>query len=215
MAKSTPDLLQALCGAFKNMQVVCTESCKTNSHECQEAAQKLDEGYMDAVLPNILENPTNVNADPVLRDNSELGTQETPPDVTTVASKIKIEGESTTVPSPGKSRLSNVHEATPMKVNVVVAEAPKDETNNQVSPKDVQVGAAIEETKTGGVDKGIIGIIVAGMVIVVAGITIKKNWSSIRNRFSSTPRAAERPGASANGTSPEEVPLQDKEKSPV
>ncbi|XP_075978355.1 uncharacterized protein LOC142978020 [Anticarsia gemmatalis] len=76
------------------------------------------------------------------------------------------------------------------------------------------VGATTSGAKTGGVDKSVIGIIVAGMVLVIAGITIKKNWSSIRNRFSSSPRSAQdRTGVNANGTAPEEVPLQ--EKSPV
>lgn len=77
-----------------------------------------------------------------------------------------------------------------------------------------KVGAKTSERKTGGVDKSVIGIIVAGMVLVVAGITIKKNWSSIRRRFSSNSRTPnDRAASNANGTTPEEVPLQD--KSPV
>lgn len=75
------------------------------------------------------------------------------------------------------------------------------------------VGATTSDAKTGGVDKSVILIVVAGMVVVVAGITIKKNWTSIKNRFSSTPRSANDRTANANGTTPEEVPLQ--EKSPV
>lgn len=82
----------------------------------------------------------------------------------------------------------------------------------------VKVGATTSDTKIGGgVDKVVIGIVVTGMIVIVAGITIKKNWSSIKKRFSSTPnRAVDRQEANGNGTVPEEVPLQEKsDKSPV
>lgn len=218
MAKSTPDLLQALCSNNKkSLEAVCTESCDSNLYECPDTAQNIDDNdFMNAaVLPNVLDSPTDDEVDPVLNDKTQLVTEETPQAVSSEASKVVSEG--TNSQSLGKSRSGNVQElAPPVQLNNIVAEPPKDEANNQASAKDVQVGATTTtDPKTGGVDKSIIGIVVAGMVVIVAGIAIKKNWSSIRKRFSSTPRAAERAGASINGTAPEEVPLQDKEKSPV
>ncbi|XP_053609993.1 uncharacterized protein LOC128674981 [Plodia interpunctella] len=91
----------------------------------------------------------------------------------------------------------------------------KPDTNDSSNYK---VGATTADSKTGGVNKSIIGIIVAGMVVVVAGITIKKNWTAIRKRFSSnsnsrTPDRQQTAGNANGTTAPEEIPLQD--KSPV
>lgn len=86
----------------------------------------------------------------------------------------------------------------------------KKESNNP------NISATTAGNNTGGVNKSVIGLIVAGMVLVIAGITIKKNWNSIKKRFSSNSNSRtpnEHPTGNANGTAPEEVPLQD--KSPV
>lgn len=77
--------------------------------------------------------------------------------------------------------------------------------------EDASVGATTSVNKAGGVDKSVIGVIVAGMVVVVAGITIKKNWKSIKNKFSSSPRPANDRTNHTNGIAPEEVPLQEKD----
>lgn len=222
LVKSTPELLEALCGSLKNnLEAVCTESCETQFYECKETPQNIEDGLIDAVLPAVLESPTGDDVDPALDDESNLVTEETPKEVTTEASitkgEVTVANEGATSKISGNSRLGNIPEqAISNKENIVASEAPKNEINQQTNETDLHVGATTTDGKPGGVDKSVIGIIVAGMVVIVAGITIKKNWSSIRKRFSSTPTAAERAGANANGTTPEEVvPLQDKDKSPV
>lgn len=221
LAKSTPDLLEAFCRSLKNsLEIVCTESCDTNVYECKEI-QNIEDGEFNAVLPAVLQSPTNDNNDPAFDDKNRLETEETPIEVTTAASKdeVTVPNEGTKMQISANSRLLNMPEEVPSnKLSIAPEahpEAPKNEISQQTSEADVNVGATTTDGKPGGVDKSVIGIIVAGMVVVVAGIAIKKNWSSIRKRFSSTPRAAERAGANANGTTPEEVPLQDKDKSPV
>lgn len=218
LAKSSPDLLEALCVSLKsNLETVCTESCETQSYECKETLQNIEDNLLAAVEPAVFDSPTNDDSDPAL-DNTPLVTEETLKEVTTEASihkdEVTVANEGTTMKISGNSRLLNIPEQA-NKLSVEVPEAPKNEISDQTSETDVNVGATTTDGKPGGVDKSVIGIIVAGMVVVVAGIAIKKNWSSIRKRFSSTPRAAERAGANANGTTPEEVPLQDKDKSPV
>lgn len=296
----TPELLQDLCGSLINsLEAVCTESCKTQIYECNETLIKTPrtngdgDNFIDAVIPNVLDSPVSDDADPALDDKTQLGTEETPKEVTTVASITKetdtvanegtaseisdnsrfgnvqvqatpnrpnievpeapkseisvqstlddktqlgieetpkevstvasinkqgdtVANEGTASEISGNSRFGNVAvQATPNRLNIVVPETPKNEISDQSSETDLHVGATTTDGKTGGVDKSVIGIIVAGMVVVVAGIAIKKNWSSIRKRFSPTPTAAERADANVNGTLPEEVPLQDKDKSPV
>ncbi|CAH2262834.1 jg9208 [Pararge aegeria aegeria] len=93
----------------------------------------------------------------------------------------------------------------------IIIDTSKEPTYNETV---VTVGAKTTDIKGGGgVDKSVIAVIVAGMVIIIAVITVKKNWSSIRKRFSSDPRPNDRSGRNENGTTAEEVPLQD--KSPV
>lgn len=220
LAKSTPDLLEDFCRSLKNsLEIVCTESCDTNNYECKET-QNIEDGEFNAVLSNVLQSPTNDNNDPAFDDKNRLETEEKPIEVTTAASinkdEVTVPNEGTKMQISANSRLLNMPEEVPSnKLSIAVPEAPKNEISQQTSEADVNVGATTTDGKPGGVDKSVIGIIVAGMVVVVAGIAIKKNWSSIRKRFSSTPTAAERAGANANGTTPEEVPLQDKDKSPV
>lgn len=221
MAKSTPDLLNEICGALQNsLEVICVESCEAQIYECKEALPIINEDLIDAILPGTLESPTSDDADPTLDNKPTLETVETPKEVTTAASiptsKVTVATEGTISQISGNSRFANIPEQpTSYKENVIAPEAPKNEINQQTSETDLHVGATTTDGKPGGVDKTVIGLIVAGMVVIVAGITIKKNWSSIKKRFSSTPQATERAGANANGTSPEEVPLQDKDKSPV
>lgn len=200
--------------------MICTESCDIKPYDCKETSPNIEEQELVPVIPGVLDFPTNDNSDPTLDDKTQIGTEETPKEVNTVASTTKIEdivaNEGTISEISGNSRSGNVPEqATSNKLNSVVPVAPQNEIIHQTGETDLHVGATTTDGKPGGVDKSVIGIIVAGMVVVVAGITIKKNWSSIRKRFSSTPRAAERAGANDNGTLPEEVPLQDKDKSPV
>lgn len=222
MATPNPDLLESLCASLKKtLEVICTESCETKSYDCKEISPNIEEEQeLVAVVPGVLEFPTSDNADLAFDDKTQIGTEETPKEVTTVASITKSEdivaNDGTISQISGSSRMGKVPEqATSDKLNSIVPVAPQNEIINQTSETDLHVGATTTDGKPGGVDKSVIGIIVAGMVVVVAGIAIKKNWSSIRKRFSSTPQAAERTGANANGTSPEEVPLQDKDKSPV
>ncbi|XP_049873225.1 uncharacterized protein LOC126371870 [Pectinophora gossypiella] len=225
LATSNAELLQNLCSTLKSsLETVCTESCDTKLFECADAPQVIDDDLIEATLPGMISFEGDENADPVINtDNvnteTSSATEDTPAGNNDNMAKSEQSTENPVSPNQnvsltsGRALINNIaEESTPQKLNNIV-EAPKDTTNVEV-----KAGAATTgESKTGGVDKSVIGIIVAGMVVVVAGITIKKNWSSIKNRFSSSPRPAERGGGTANGngTSPEEVPLQDKDKSPV
>ncbi|XP_046966151.1 adenylate cyclase-like [Vanessa cardui] len=216
LPSGSTDLALDLCETLKEtLETVCTESCDTKPFDCPDAPQKIDEDLFDATLPGMI--PLNT-----FEGNKEAVT-ETESSVT--------ESTSTTIPLKPLETDSNLNENIPaneFSLRTAVINAPQEKiaSLNAIpdSPKDasnatnVKVGATTADTKkTGGVDKSVIGMVVAGMIVVVAGITIKKNWSSIKKRFSSTPnRATERPGGNANGTTPEEVPLQNKsDKLPV
>ncbi|KAJ8722146.1 hypothetical protein PYW08_004548 [Mythimna loreyi] len=220
LPKAAAGIVEDLCTSFKESLVtVCTGTCDVKSFECPEAPQPKgidDDLLIDAVLPAVIAFVGDDNVDPAVNSPTEANNitkkNEQEPPVTNVATTetgtLASIDTKETVGDP--SLLSKILKAPeePKPTVVISSSASTDKPESEV------IGANTSGTKTGGVDKSIIGMIVAGMVLVVAGITIKKNWSSIKNRFSSTPRNAnERTNTTANGTTPEEVPLQ--EKSPV
>ncbi|VVC86670.1 unnamed protein product [Leptidea sinapis] len=201
LPSTTSEFLEGICKNLKeSLESICTESCKNQVYECPEAPHIIEDELFDAILPGMI--PLNVqsttNAEPTIgtvkadetQDKNTLPTTESSLNVTEFSLRSEI----------------NKEPAANVAFNSILV-APK-ETEEPES--DVKIGAkTADTTKTGGVDKSIIGVIVAGMVVIVAVIAIKKNWSSIKKKFSSTPRPNERT-ANANGTTPEEVPLQDK-----
>ncbi|XP_041979646.1 uncharacterized protein LOC121733450 [Aricia agestis] len=216
LPNASPELMGDLCGLLKDsLETVCSENCNKQIYECPDAPGNLDDGLMDAVIPGIISLSTALieNSDPAI--DKEIKNEEP---VTTEEPQAPVVTTTTTVSSDNIQAASDFSlrarvENEPQNISAMnaVVEAPRENDNEEV-----KVGAKTEDNKTGGVDKSVIGIIVAGMVVVVAGITIKKNWSSITKRFSSNPRPHERNGtvqSNGNGTAPEEVPLQS--KSPV
>ncbi|KAF9822653.1 hypothetical protein SFRURICE_012432 [Spodoptera frugiperda] len=216
------NLAEDLCAAMKESLVsVCTGTCNEKTLECPDAppASDLEEGLLDFALPGLIAlgaTPDEETDDPAVNSPPEEH-KETDSNVP-AAPKANVE---TTSQAP----ISNAPEATNSVADFSLRSAiiktsekqPEAESSSTApaKPESEVVGATTSDKKSGGVDKSVIGMIVAGMVLVVAGITIKKNWSSIRNRFSSSParNANDRANVNANGTAPEEVPLQ--EKSPV
>ncbi|CAH0585638.1 unnamed protein product [Chrysodeixis includens] len=210
-------LANDLCSSLKqSLTTVCVGSCNAKAIECPDAPQDIESDMLDFALPGLiaLGSAPEENSDPAL--NSET------PDNTKSDGKINetpletnVEGaEATTLQSSSDGGFS--FRSAKVANEESKGSQPAEESDSITKPKSENeiVGATTSEKKTGGVDKSVIGMVVAGMVLVVAGITIKKNWSSIRNRLSSTPRNAnERAAVNTNGTAPEEVPLQ--EKSPV
>lgn len=215
---STEELQQGLCDALpKSLETVCTGSCETQLFECGDGGDdKIDEDI--PVLPGMvfaaIEDED--GADPVINTPKENTATSGNTESDTLANNALPTDATKTKPASEFSFRSAVNkqpiDAAPF--NAIV-EDHKDIPSSSETP--VKVGATTSDTNTGGVDKSIIGLVVAGMVVIVAGITIHKNWSSIKKRFSSNSRTPnERNGISANGSAPapEEVPLQDN-KSPV
>lgn len=236
---ATSELLENLCTSLRESLVsVCTGSCKEQLYECPDSSPVLDEELLEAVLPGsiVFSSIFEDSLDPILNPKSTKSS-ETANEIKTDKETVKITTElpeavlpETIIPAfvPEEEDENNTNESPALRTATKSEETDKGSLLNAIveAPKngksintesDVNVGATTSDTKTGGVDKSVITIIVAGMVLVVAGITIKKNWTSIKKRFSSNPRTPnERIGANANGTNgttPEEVPLQ--EKSPV
>ncbi|KOB79519.1 Variable lymphocyte receptor C, partial [Operophtera brumata] len=215
---ATTDLVDDLCNALKSsLDTVCSESCSNQAYDCPDAPQPIadEDDLLKVILPGTIPlssdtdedtniNQENIDTTPANEESHDDGTPATPVSPNengTDPSEFSLRSAVNKAESAGISPLSTL----------VVA--PK-ETEDDHKESDVSVGATTSSTKTGGVDKSVIGLIVAGMVLVVAGITIKKNWSTIKNRFSSSPRPANDRTPNTNGTAPEEVPLQDN-KSPV
>ncbi|OWR46634.1 leucine-rich transmembrane protein [Danaus plexippus plexippus] len=225
------DLCTSLLGS---LETVCTESCASKTFDCPNAPPNIEEDLLDATLPGmipLLSDHDDSNSDPgVKSDNTkheqssnvpplQAASDDDQPNVqTTVATPVTppASKEETTASSGNlpvnefslRKAVDNASEDN-IKANAEIEKLNESTTAQPV----VKVGAAIDGKKSGGVDKSVIGIIVAGMIVIVAVVSIKKNWSSIKKRFSSTPRPNERSDGNANGTTPEEVPLQD--KSPV
>lgn len=227
LATSTPELLDELCGAYKEtLETVCTGSCEAKTYDCPDTPQNIEDDLIEATLPGMIAFNVGVeDGDPNIENpnNDANATTEKPAEVpespqTTKETSIVTETTTTTQKTQSAGEFSlrtavNKEPAEQVASNSIVAN-PKEETESTTSETDVKIGAKTISTKTGGVDRSVIGIIVAGMIIVVAVVTIKKNWSSITKRFGSSPRPPNnRTETTANGTSPEEVPLQD--KSPV
>ncbi|KPI95593.1 PREDICTED: uncharacterized protein LOC106115859 [Papilio xuthus] len=226
LATSTPELLDGLCAAYKEtLETVCTGSCDTKTYDCPDTPQNIEEDLIEATLPGMIAFMGAIDGDPNIENpnnDANTTTTEKPTEVTvspqTTGTSSVAESTTTTqkTQSAGEFSLRTAVNKEPAEhvVSNSIVEKPKEENKATTSPTEVKIGAKTEGTKTGGVDKSVIGIIVAGMIIVVAVVTIKKNWSSIRKRFGSSPRPPNnRTEATTNGTSPEEVPLQD--KSPV
>lgn len=215
-----------MCSAFKgSLEYVCSESCSTQTFECPNAPQIADEDdLLSAILPATIELSSALEGDSVdpsvfkntniIQDDLETTpAKEEPVDDGANTSSANAK-ENATSPSEFSLRTAvNKAESAGISPLNALVEAPK-AAEDDVKESDVAVGATTSNSKTGGVDKSVIGIIVAGMVLVVAGIAIKKNWSSIKNKFSSSPRPANDRTPHTNGSAPEEVPLQDN-KSPV
>lgn len=224
LPSNAADLADDVCVSLKeSLQTVCTGSCSNKSLDCPDAPpHTADDDLLDFVLPGLIAVGTEPEEyiDPVvsIAPGIEEATVheenvESPP-AANVETKVSTEAKEDTTAA------ASVDEPSFRSAVIQASDEKPAETGTQsaettVKPQGGIVEATTSNTKTGGVDKSLIGIIVAGMVVVVAGITIKKNWSSIRKRFNSSPRNAnERTGgATTNGTTPEEVPLQ--EKSPV
>ncbi|XP_063383900.1 uncharacterized protein LOC134670141 [Cydia fagiglandana] len=215
LATSTVELKEDICNKLKiSLVTICTSSCGSDMYECDtdkpinnedelllESEAKLPGTLIDPQIPKEI-NDTDVDS----------GTEETPAEVQSSSDKANSESGSFV----NNFSLRVAADNTPSEGETVSSDKPVSDTHQDATEADanVKVGATTSDTKTGGVDKSVIGIIVAAMVVVVAGVTIKKNWSSIKKRFSSSPRPANERVANGNGTAPEEVPLQDN-KSPV
>lgn len=191
---------------------MCTESCESQLFECGERGEDGDIPVLPGMLPPAFEDE---DFDPVIntpKQNSETDATNQPTETNTKT--VSAIPASNSAPEEFSFRSAVINQPSDVGQRSSIVESPNDVTITPDPP--VKVGATTSDTKTGGVDKSIIGLVVAGMVVIVAAITIKKNWSSIKKRFSSNNRTPnERNGTNANGTSttPEEVPLQD--KSPV
>ncbi|CAK1551149.1 unnamed protein product [Leptosia nina] len=204
------DFLEDLCIAFKSsLETVCAESCKEHTFECPDATANIEKDLFDATLPGMIAFDT-------------IHSQETSDTVAKNDTKIEIlapeptkEPEITSTTTEFSLRSAVNEEPLDKKAFNSLVEAPKDTVHDET---EVKIGAKTSETpkQAGGVDRSVIGIVIAGMIVVVAAIAIKKNWSSIRKKFSSNPRPNDRT-PHTNGNAPEEVPLQEKanDKSPV
>lgn len=206
---------------------MCVESCSVQTYECPDAPQ-IDnkDDLLNAILPGTIALSSainNDNVDPSIFENTITGLDNAE---NTAAKEVPLDDGATETPDnpqenetdPSNFSLRTAVNTAESPVGIsplsTLVEAPKEAKDEHTKESDVSVGATTSNSKTGGVDKSVIGMIIAGMVLVVAGITIKKNWSSIKNKFSSSPRPANDRTPHTNGTAPEEVPLQDN-KSPV
>lgn len=213
-------LAEDLCSSLKKSLVtVCTGSCDVKSFDCPESQPGgIEEELLDVALPGLISliSGSEDDVDPTVNSSPDVQTEtqkneQAPPVANVETTETATLANDDTKKTAGDFSLHSAIIKGPEDPKPADADPPIAVTVKSINEV---VGATTSETKTGGVDKSIIGMVVAGMVLVVAGITIKKNWSSIKNRFSSTPRNTnERTGVNANGTTPEEVPLQD--KSPV
>lgn len=216
LPKASSELAAELCISLKETLVaVCSKSCEKQSFKCSEAFVQTSDTLpgMIPFIPKMLDEDTKNSEDiPGNTQTSDTSITSPVPKSTEAAAKDTKSGLKENAPVNEFSLRTAVNNGPNEKVALqnIVIDTPKESTNNET---DVKVGAKTTETKAaGGVDKSVIAVIVAGMVIIIAIITIKKNWSSIRNRFG-TPRQNDRSVRNTNGTTPEEVPLQD--KSPV
>ncbi|CAH0398295.1 unnamed protein product [Chilo suppressalis] len=215
LPSTIPDLQQDLCDSLsKSLLKVCTESCEYASYNCKEEAGDVDDL---PVLPGMIIPDENDDSEPTIdtqeKPNIVDNNSQDTVSVTTTAAAPKISSETTT---NGEFSFRSAVDKQPNNVAPFNSLVEIPENAPITTEATVKLGATTSDTKTGGVDKTIIGLVVVGMVVIVAVITIKKNWSSIKNRFSSNSnsRTPNQPvGGNANGTAPEEVPLQD--KSPV
>ncbi|CAG9786800.1 unnamed protein product [Diatraea saccharalis] len=210
---STPDLQQDLCSVLsKSLLKVCTKSCEHDTYDCKE--EDFD-GEDLPVLPGMI--AVDNNDDESVFDNQENRKvdsnpqQETSSVSSTEDNTPKVSGKITAAEFSFRSAINKQPEDV-QPSNSINENPDKPPSTTEVA---VKVGATTD-TKTGGVNKTIIGLVVVGMVVIVAVITIKKNWNSIAKRFGSNSNSRtpnQQTGGNANGSAPEEVPLQD--KSPV
>lgn len=221
LPSTNSELMLDLCGSLKEtLETVCENLCNEHSIDCPDAPQNIDENLFDATLPGMISLNAGIVGNKHPDEASDVtGTEEpTYQSTTTLSTPPKIlDPSKENIPVSEYSLRTEVDKvSSDIKSSSKVDQVPK-----EVPESDVKVGAKTSESNAssgGGVDKSVIGIVVAAMVVIVAGITIKKNWNSIKNKFSSSPNraAGERSGANSNGAVPEEVPLQDKtEKLPV
>lgn len=199
---------------------MCIGSCNANELVCSDAPQNIAGEFIEAKLPGTiaLSNTIVDDADPNVEvtdsDSTTTETQQSTLTSEATQDDSEITRSNANLAANDFSLRSAVINAggtadTASGTMNVFMETPVDTPEET----DLKVGATTSDIKTGGVDKSVIGIIIAGMILIVAGITIKKNWSSIRKRFSPSPRPAN--GVAINGSTPEEMPLQENDKSPV
>ncbi|XP_013198280.2 uncharacterized protein LOC106141169 [Amyelois transitella] len=230
-----------LCKSLTNsLKIICVETCEKEincpdyqggiEHDMLEAKIPAtifldDDSESDPTIntpdinygtPNAVNNETASDKEPISTLNPENGSQDAPEtslnDLGKTEEAAAISKFSTLVEAGNSDISVNVRK---VDIPAVNSENKQEETQTDKNESsNYKVGATTSDSKSGGVNKSTIGIIVACMVVIVAGITIKKNWTNIRKRFSSDSRTPDRPVGNTNGTtSPEEVPLQD--KSPV
>lgn len=189
MMEVTDTLMRQLCHLNNNtMEEVCAGT--TTCFDCLNEKYDNDKEYIPVIAAMI----------PVRSDIDDAMLE-----VTTAENDISA-SESTTEPLTGNKNQSDVVKSGSNSRSFKQSADLKEDDEVKVATSTAESG--------GGVSSLVVGLVVAGMVLVVAGVVIKKNWNSVRDRCSSSPRpATDRPGSHPNGSAPEEVPLQ--EKSPA
>lgn len=207
-------MIKRFCSLVKTLQTVCTS--EDQCVDCPEALMDLGDGDIPVMPGAITADAQDLDdtIDPVVKSPNNNNTANVAESTTTTTTTTVNPVETTTV-----LLVPRVNKELPTRKasNVIASNDVIDTPNENIKvEEEVKVGASSNDKSSGGggVDKSVIGIIVAAMVVIVAAVVIKKNWTSIRNRFSSNPRpATDRPNAPNGTAAPEEVPLQ--EKSPV
>ncbi|CAF4934429.1 unnamed protein product [Pieris macdunnoughi] len=210
LPSTSSDLVEDLCRSFKaSLETVCTETCKKQSYDCPDVTD-----LFGAALPGMISFDNNEEASLNKGTKETTSSPSTTPDTTTVLTTTTIPENSSSATEFSLRAAVNEAPISHKTLNTLV-EAPTDTHEEET---EVKIGAKTSEiTKAGGgVDRSVIGIVIASMIVVVAVIAIKKNWTSIKKRFGSAPRPNDRT-PTINGTTPEEIPLQEKtnDKLPV
>ncbi|XP_059052039.1 uncharacterized protein LOC131846693 [Achroia grisella] len=198
------------CKSLNNLVAsLCIESCEKESYDCSNT---LDDNDL-AVIPGAIYSDNHDQENPDSDVNEISDDERITSEIVGTSDNDEIIIKNGSSNSMRSSVVKGPIAASPQ--NSIVDTAPQ-ETPSKQEPNDPNISATTAENNNGGVNKSVIGLIVAGMVVVIAGITVKKNWNSIKKRFSSNSNSRtpnERPTSDANNSTPEEIPLQD--KSPV
>lgn len=207
---SEPNFVEVLCSTLNNsLETVCVGSCEFWKNQCSYTPLKPEADFLEPVLPETLnssdvESPANGPTNEVISEVPINITEDPQTIETTTNNDADTISKSDNIPL---QRAATPSDTTEREIAELTAIA--------IAGEIPQEGAATSNTNTGGVDKSLIGIIVAAMVLVVAGITVQKNWSSIKAKCGSRPRPPQTtPDRNGHGA-PEEEPLRNKDKSPV